>query len=128
MNNLAGAHESLAVLSRTSLNISERLGVLQAEITYGIRVERSDTIMADLPNKVALAGLLPTEQAGVAHASLALAAHFAGQPARRDWLWRKASLYCPAKELLAGHPAFGPVAQAVTIGETQACKNGSGEV
>ena len=128
MNNLAGAYESLSVLSRTALNISERLGVLQAEITYGIRVGRSDTVMADLPNKVALAGLLPTEQAGLAHASLALAAHFAGQSARRDWLWRKASLYCPARELLARQPAFGPVAEAVSTGETQACKNVSGQV
>ena len=128
MNNLVGVHESLSVLSRTSLNISERLGVLQTEITYGIRVGRSDSIMADLPNKVALAGLLPTEQAGLVHASLALAAHFAGQSARRDWLWRNARLYCPAEELLAGHPAFGPVAQAVSTGETQACKNVSGQV
>lgn len=128
MNNLAGAHESLSVLSKTFLNISERLGVLQTEISYGIRVGRSDTIMADLPNKVALAGLLPTVQAGLAHASLALAAHFVGQSARRDWLWRKALLYCPAKELLAEHPAFGAMAQAVTTGETQACKKVSGQV
>ncbi len=123
MNNLDGAHESLEVLRGTSLNISERLGVLQTEITYSIRVGHNDTIMADLPNKVALAGLLPTEQAGLAHASMALAAHFAGQSARRNWLWRKACLYCPAEELLAGHPTFGPVAQAVNAGETQACND-----
>ncbi len=126
MNNLAGAYESLSVLSGTDLNITERLGVLQAEITYGIRVGGSDAVMADLPNKVALAGLLPTEQAGLAHACLALAAHFAGQSARRDWLWRRASLYCPAKELLAGQPAFRPVAEAVSVAETRGCKNPGG--
>ena len=102
VNNLAGAYESLSALSGAALSISERLGVLQAEISYGIRVGRSDTVVADLANKVALAGLLPTEPAGLAHASLALAAHFAGQPARRDWLWRRATLYCPAEELFAG--------------------------
>ena len=128
MNNLAGAYESLSVLSRTDLNISERLGVLQAEITYGIQVGRSDMVIANLPNKVALAGLLPTEQAGLAHACLALAAHFAGQSARRDWLWRKASLYCPARELLAKQPTFGPVAQAVSTAEAQACKNVGGQI
>ena len=121
MNNLAGAYESLSVLSETSLNITGRLSVLQAEITYSIRVGRSDMVMAEVSNKMALAGLLSTEQAGLAHASLALAAQLAGQAARRDWLWQKAGLYCPAEELLAKNPIFEPVAEAVSTAKTQAC-------
>ena len=123
MNNLAGAYESLSSLSGTTLSITERLGVLQAEITYGIRAGHSDAVMADLPNKVALAGLLPTESAGLAHASLALAAHFARQPARRDWLWRRATLYCPTEELLAAYPVLRPLVQALSTAEIPACKD-----
>lgn len=114
MNNLAAAHESLLVLSRMHLSVTERLGVLPAEIDYCIRVGRSDLVMTDLPNKVALAGLLPTQQAGMAHAYLALAAHFVGQTARRDWLWHMATVYCPEEELLSGRDALLPIAQAVS--------------
>lgn len=121
MNDLAGAYESLSVLSEANLSVTGRLSVLQAEITYGIRVGRSDTVMDTVSDKMALAGLLPTEQAGLAHASLALAAHLAGQPARRDWLWKKAGLYCPAEELLARNPIFEPVAEAISAAKTQAC-------
>ena len=114
MNNLAATYESLSVLSRMSLSVTERLSVLPAEIDYCIRVGRSDVVMTDLPNKVALTGLLPTEQAGIAHASLALAAHLVSQTARRDWLWHRATVYCSEEELLTGRDALQLIAQAVS--------------
>ena len=123
MNNLAGSYESLSVLSGMELSISERLSVLQTEVTYSVRVGHSAGVMADLENKVALAGLLPTSQAGRVHAWLALAADLAKQTARRDWLWRRARIYCPEGELLAASQAFCQVAQAVRADRTRACKN-----
>ena len=69
--------------------------------------------MTDLPNKVALASLLPTEQAGKVHAWLALAAHMSKQKARRNWLWQRAVLYCRAEDLLTGQPGLQAIAQAV---------------
>ena len=125
MNNLPAAHESLSVLSGMKLSISERLSVLQAETIYSIRVGRSDAVMADLVNKVSLAGLLPSDQAGEIYAWLALAASFSKQAARRDWLWRKATLYCPEEELLSRNQAFSQVGQNVRTARIQACKKKS---
>ena len=112
MNNLGATYESLSVLSRLELSVTERLSVLPTEINYCLQVGRSDAVMNDLPNKVVLASLLPTEMAGATHASLALAAHLAKQPARSDWLWERAKLYCPAEKLLVERPAL----QAISLG------------
>jgi len=128
MNNLAAAYESLSALSQMPLSVTERLSILPTEINYYIRVGRSDLVMADLPNKVALANLLPTEQAGIVHAYLALAAHLSNQTARRNWLWRRATLYCPAEELLAGRAALQPVAQAVNTANLHGCKDRSHQI
>ena len=123
MNNLSATYESLSVLSAMLLSITERLGFLQTEIIYSIRVGHSDAVMADLENKVALAGLLPSEQAAVVHAWLALAAHLARQTARRDWLWEKATLYCPPEQLLERNAAWIPVAQAARLAKSEPCKS-----
>ncbi len=123
MNNLAGAYESLSVLSAMPLSITERLGFLETEVIYSIRVARSEAVMADLENKVALAGLLPSEQAGMVHAWLALAAQFAKQTARRDWLWEKATLYCPEEQLLARNAGWSLVAQAAGLAKSEPCKS-----
>ena len=114
MNNLNGAYESLSALSGMSLSVTERLGILQAEIVYAIRAGRSETVMGDLPSKVSLARLMPTEQAGLVHGWLALAAHLSGECARRDWLWLRATLYRPEEELLAAFPGLAEVARAVS--------------
>lgn len=128
LNNLPAAYESLLALSRMPLSVTERLGVLLAEITYGIRTGRCEEIMADLPNKVTLAGLMPTEQAGLAHGWLALAAEVAGQAERRDWLWHRCLLYKTADELLDAQPGLKRVAEAVSPDNMQACTKGNGQI
>lgn len=128
LNNLPATYESLLVLSRLPLSISERLGGLLAEITYGIRSDHSEQIMADLPNKVALAQLMPTEQAGLAHGWLALAAHITGNVGRRDWLWQRTVLYRPAEELLAAEPMFKKLAEAISRDYEQGCTKQDGQI
>ena len=128
LNNLPAAYESLLTLSRMPLSVAERLGVLLAEITYGIRSGRCQEIMADLPNKVTLAGLMPTEQAGVAHGWLALAAEVAGQADRRDWLWRRCLLYKTADELLEAQPGLKRVADAISTDDMKACTTDDGQI
>ena len=104
MNNLGATYESLSVLSKLDLSVTERLTVLPTEIDYCLRAGRPEAVMDDLANKVTLASMLPTELAGATHASMALAAHAANQTARRNWLWQRATLYQPAKELLSRRP------------------------
>ena len=111
MNNLEATHESLLVLSKLELSVTERLNVLPTEINYCLQVGQPESVMNDLPSKVTLAAMLPTELAGATHASMALAAHVSKQTARRDWLWERATLYCPAEELLARRPGLGAIAQ-----------------
>lgn len=104
MNNPAAAYESLSVLSRLQLSVPERLSVLPTEINYCLLVGRPEEVMNDLASKVTLASMLPTELAGATHASMALAAHKANQLSRRDWLWKRATLYRPVQELLSQWP------------------------
>ena len=111
MNNLGATYESLSVLSKLKLSVTERLSVLPTEINYCLQVGRPEDVMNDLPNKVTLAAMLPAELAGATHASMALAADAANQTARRDWLWERATLYCPAEELLAQRPGLQAIAQ-----------------
>ncbi|NIA06892.1 MAG: hypothetical protein GWP14_04505 [Actinobacteria bacterium] len=111
MNNLGATYESLSILSRLELSVTERLSVLPTEINYCLQVGQPEAVMNDLPNKVTLAAMLPTQLAGATHASMALAAHAAKQMARRDWLWERATLYCPAEELLAQRPGLQDVAK-----------------
>ena len=111
MNNLGATYESLSVLSRLELSVTERLSVLPTEINYCLQVGRGDAVMSDLVNKVSLASLLPTDMAGAVYASMALAAHGAKQRGRRDWLWERATLYCPADRLLAEQPALQAMIQ-----------------
>ena len=87
------------------------LSVVATEINYCLQVGHPEAVMDDLANKVTLASMLPTELAAATHASMALAAHAAKQTARRDWLWAKATLYCPAEDLLAQAPGLATIAK-----------------
>ena len=111
MNNLGATYESLSVLSKLDLSVTERLSVLGTEINCCLQVGHPEAVMDDLANKVTLASMLPTELAAATHASMALAAHAAKQTARRDWLWAKATLYCPAEDLLAQAPGLATIAK-----------------
>ena len=98
LNDLHAAHAALSSLESPT-HLAESMKLMQLQTDYCIRTGAWSAALENLPWKVELAELLPTESAAWVQALLALAAKNSNLPEWRTWLQRRS-------ELLADHAAL----------------------
>jgi hypothetical protein len=103
---LPAAHAALSHVA-PPLSLADSLRVLELQTDYCLRVGAWPHAMADLPQKVELAELMPADTAASVQAMLALAARRLGQTGWADWLTRRAALLCDPATLVRRRPALG---------------------
>lgn len=98
-DNPARAYPALLALYAMPVELSEALQRLGLQTRYELMIGAEASAFDRLPQKVAMAELMPAAQAGVTHAMLAVAAERLGQRAAQRWLMRRVELLCSPEQL-----------------------------
>ena len=119
VNDLYAAHAALTGLV-APLPLRESLKVLELQTDYCVRIGAWPHAGHDLPAKIEMAELLPTEAAATVQAMLALATRRLGQPQWSAWLTNRVTLLTDTKKLVDRCPVLAelfPVPSPGTPGE-----------
>ena len=104
LNDLSGAHESLARLHRDPMTLSESLQLMMVELDYESRIGAWSHMMSGVTGKVEMAELMSGEAAARTQAFLALAALKLGQRDWANWLRHRVELLTDVKGLCISRP------------------------
>ena len=104
-DDLFAAHAALTGLV-PPLPLRESLKVLELQTDYCVRIGAWPHAGHDLPAKIEMAELLPTEAAATVQAMLALAARRLGQPQWCAWLTRRVALLTDVHSLVQRRPVL----------------------
>jgi hypothetical protein len=108
MNDLATAHQALSQIGQ-QLPVREMLKMLELQVDYCVRVNAWQAALDQLPMKIELAELLPTESAARVQALLALAAKKLGRDDWSAWLKRRVELLTDTRPLVDSREALREV-------------------
>lgn len=103
LNDLHAAHAALSALPAPA-SLAESMKLMQLQTDYCVRTGAWSAALENLPWKIELAELLPTESAAWVQALLALAAMKQGLADWRIWLQRRAELLVDRAALVERQP------------------------
>jgi hypothetical protein len=104
LDDLRGAHESLARLYEHRLSLAEALKLLGVQLDYLSRIGAWDQMLWALPKRVQMCELMPTPRAAQAQALLALATRKTGRGEWETYLKRRAALLVDPQLLINRRP------------------------
>jgi hypothetical protein len=104
LGDLPGAYEALVSFYSQKLTLVEAMNLLVIQLEYESRIGAWQAMLQNLPSKIQLAELMPTNSSARTQAMLALAATQLGRPELAEWLRRRAELLMDVNELTAQRP------------------------
>jgi hypothetical protein len=104
LNDVGGGYVALQQLYAQQLSLEEVLNVLALQLDYEARIGAWQKMFAGAAAKVALAELMPSEQAARLQALLALAALKCGRLDWADWLRQRAELLADVNAMVSSRP------------------------
>jgi hypothetical protein len=126
LDDLRGAHESLARLYEHRLSLAEALKLLGVQLDYLSRIGAWDQMLYALPTRVQMCELMSATNAAQSQALLALASRKANRAEWADFLQQRAALLVDPQKLIERRPVLRELWQSQSLSPLRGEDGGEG--